>query len=552
MAKAQAVAPKDGEVFRVAADQASHNYRFDEAVDLVRRGLAIDPADAQALGDLGADLLRTGDEPGARTALEASFKLDPFNVVTFNLLKMMDKLDMFVTVRDGDLVIRMQKDEAPILGDYAVALAHQALTTLSAKYEFVPKGPFLIEMFPVHDDFAVRNVGLPGMIGALGACFGRVVTLDSPRARPPGEFQWEATLWHELAHVITIQMSNQRVPRWLTEGISVYEEKRARPEWARGQDVEFAGMLNANQAMTVRDLNEAFTDPRKISIAYFEASLLVDHIVQTWGDAGLHRLLRAYGQGLETEAALKQALQTDFDQLQAGFDKKLARDFADLRKVLVPPDKDVDLRKMTVEELRVYAARQPDSYIAHLAYGSALRKAGENEEAGVALERAAALLPIAAGADSPHAQLAEMALERKDRMRAVAELKTLLAVDFDNLPAARKLAVLLKEDGVTDPERTRPVYQRIVALDPFDADAHAVLGRLAMQRNDAPFALREFKTVVALGPVDQAGAHTDLAESYFASGKRAEAKKETLAALEIAPSYVRAQELLLKLAEARP
>ena len=66
------------------------------------------------------------------------------------------------------------------------------------------------------------------MIGALGACFGRVVTMDSPQARPPGEFQWEATLWHELAHVITLQMSNQRVPRWLTEGISVYEEKQAR------------------------------------------------------------------------------------------------------------------------------------------------------------------------------------------------------------------------------------------------------------------------------------------------------------------------------------
>ena len=73
-------------------------------------------------------------------------------------------------------------------------------------------------MFPKHDDFAVRNVGLPGMIGALGACFGRVVTLDSPRARPPGDFNWGATLWHELAHVITLQMSKNRVPRWLTEG----------------------------------------------------------------------------------------------------------------------------------------------------------------------------------------------------------------------------------------------------------------------------------------------------------------------------------------------
>ena len=119
-----------------------------------------------------------------------------------------------------------------MLQEYAMPLAHQALTTLPPRYEFTPKGPILIEIFPKHDDFAVRNLGLPGMIGALGACFGRVVTMDSPQARPPGEFQWEATLWHELAHVITMQMSNQRVPRWLTEGISEYEEKRARPEWA--------------------------------------------------------------------------------------------------------------------------------------------------------------------------------------------------------------------------------------------------------------------------------------------------------------------------------
>ena len=70
-----------------------------------------------------------------------------------------------------------------------------------------------------------------------------------------------------------------------------------------------------------------------------------------------------------------------------------------------------------------------------------------------------------------------------------------------------------------------------------------------MQRNEPDAAVRAFKTVVALKPVDPALAHTDLAESYFKSGKRAEARQQTLAALEIAPSYERAQDLLLKLAE---
>jgi tetratricopeptide (TPR) repeat protein len=147
--------------------------------------------------------------------------------------------------------------------------------------------------------------------------------------------------------------------------------------------------------------------------------------------------------------------------------------------------------------------------------------------------------------------MAQIAIERKDRQRAIAELRTLLNADFDNLAAARQLAALLKEAGASDPAALRPVYERIAALDPFDADAHGVLGRLALDRDDPDFATREFKTVLALNPVDQAAAHTDLADSLLRSGKRAEAKRETLAALEIAPSYERAQVLLLRLSESR-
>ena len=159
-------------------------------------------------------------------------------------------------------------------------------------------------MFPRHDDFAVRNLGLPGMICALGACFGRVVTLDSPRARPPGDFKWRATLWHEIAHVITLQMSKQRVPRWLTEGVSVYEEQRARAAWGRDQELMFARALNDGEVLSLRDLNGGFSKPETISLSYFQASILVEHIVDVHGDRVLNQLITAYGDGLETEEAL--------------------------------------------------------------------------------------------------------------------------------------------------------------------------------------------------------------------------------------------------------
>jgi hypothetical protein len=132
---------------------------------------------------------------------------------------------------------------------------------LSAKYHFTPKGPILVEIFPKHDDFAVRTLGLPGMIGALGACFGRVVSLDSPRVagRAPGSFSWHETLWHVMTHVITLQMSNQRIPRWLTEGISEYEETQAGRDWGRDMEIPFAIALERNKTLKLADLNSGFT-----------------------------------------------------------------------------------------------------------------------------------------------------------------------------------------------------------------------------------------------------------------------------------------------------
>jgi tetratricopeptide (TPR) repeat protein len=546
VARILAIAPKYGEVYRVAGEVAARNYRFDEAVALTRRGQELDPQNPRILASLGVHLLRTGDEPAARAVLEPAFEKDKFDAITYNLLQMMDTLDKFVTVKDGDLIVRMDKTEAPVLKDYALGVANRALSTLAKRYNFTPTGPILIEIFPKHDDFAVRNVGLPGMIGALGACFGRVVTMDSPRARM-GEFQWEATLWHELAHVVTLQMSNQRVPRWLTEGISVYEETLARREWGRGAEIEYAQRLNAGETLTLRDLNSGFMSGKTIGLAYNQASYLVEHLVSKYGDEGLHKLLRAYGEGLETEAALKAALNTDFDELQVTFDAAMEQKFGAMRKAMALPEQGAALSKMSLDDLKVFATKFPDNFPVQMMFGRALQKSGMRKEAAEAYERAAALAPLANGPGNPYQQLAQLALESKDQAAEIKALQGLLAVEFNDVEAARRLIDLLRESGVKDPAQLEPVYERITSIDPFDAEAQAALGQIAMTRGQFDAASQRFRTVVALGPVDLAAARTDLAESYLKAGKRAEAKRETVAALEVAPSYERAQDLLLDL-----
>jgi tetratricopeptide (TPR) repeat protein len=218
-----------------------------------------------------------------------------------------------------------------------------------------------------------------------------------------------------------------------------------------------------------------------------------------------------------------------------------------MRGALATPGGTDDLARMPAAAVKTLAEANPRSFPVQMALGRVLRKDGQLDEAMQAFERAAALVPTAGGKDSPHDQMAAIALQKKDTARAVTELAALVAVDFNNVEAPRQLATLLRQSGVQDPARLSPVYQRIASIDPFDADAHAMLGRFALQRDDADGAAREFRAVIALGPVDRAAAYTDLAESYFRGGKRAEAKKQTLAALEIAPNYERAQDLLLKI-----
>jgi tetratricopeptide (TPR) repeat protein len=546
--RALAINPSWGEVYRVVAEYAADHYRFEEAAALARRAVALDERNALAWADLGKHLLRTGDEAEARTALDRAFDLDPFNQITFNLLGMLDTLDTFEVVEADNLIVKLHPDEAPVMRRQVVPLAAEALAALSARYGLVPRGPILVEMFPRHDDFAVRNVGLPGMIGALGACFGRVVTLDSPKARPPGSFNWAATLWHELAHVVTLQLSRQRVPRWLTEGISVYEERQARPWWGRESDLLFVQALAEGRVVPLAALNAAFTDPRRISLAYHQASLVVEHLVARFGPEVLSRMLKAYGEGLGDEAVLRQAAGVEPDDLQRSFDRFIEERFGAQRRTLVTPEGlDEAAARGDIDALRALAASHPESFAVHVALGRALAAGGATLAARAAFDRAAALLPAAAGADSPYVELAKAAEQAGQAALAREALERAMATHPTALDLARRLFELAAASG--DEPRLEMAARRMAEVDPFDAAAHGALGRLALARGSPAEAVERFRTALLASPADPVSAHTDLAEALLAAGEADDAKREAIAALEQAPRYVRAQEILLRVVD---
>jgi tetratricopeptide (TPR) repeat protein len=537
--------PLYGEAFRVVGEITARYYRFEEAAEQTRRAIAIDRENPRAQADLGAHLMRTGDERNARRALEMAFRADPYDAITFNLLELLDQLDTFQTITDGDLVIKLHPDELGVMREYVPALARQAIDTLSKRWNFTPKGPILIEVFPRHDDFAVRTLGLPGMIGALGACFGRVVTMDSPKARPPGDFSWAATLWHEIAHVITLQLSNQRIPRWLSEGISEYEETQARSEWVRNMTVPFVRAMESGEVIKLRDLNSGFQDPRTISLAYYQASVLVEHLVQKYGEESLRAFVASFADGIDTEAAIARVYKTDIDALQASFDAYINERYGPLRRALGAPDGFTP--DQPLDKVKAAAATHADRYAVQMALGRALRASGDSAGAIDAFERASRLVPMITGPESAYMQIVEVAMASGDKARAARALEAMLQYEHTALDAARQVVMLI--DGDKDQARLRTALQRVVAVDPFDAPSHTTLGRMALAAGQIPEAVRNFRVALAAGPVDRASAHADLAEGLLLAGDRVEARRQALAALEIAPTFERAQDILLKLTD---
>lgn len=551
VARAVAANPTFVDGYLSLGTQAARAYRFEDAAAYARKAVALEADNPAAHADLGLYLMRTGDEAPAREELERAFRLDPFDTVTFNLLQLLDTLATFVEVESGPFIFKFPKAEAEVLKPYALPLADLAYKTFAERYAFTPKGPILVEVFGKHDDFAVRTMGLPGLGFALGACFGRVITMDSPMtmrassAQPP--FNWQATLWHEIAHVFTLQASDYKVPRWLTEGISVFEEHRYNKAWGREQALDFARALATKRTFGVKGLPNAFERPQDLSMAYFEASLLTEHLVSLNGDAGLRALLSAYAAGAKDAEAFAKAFGKTVDEVHASFAAFVEAQYGELARAMADAPGAAGAGRgaqpRSIEDLTALAAKQPGSFLVQWSLGSALYERGDLDAAKAPLERAAALAPMAQGDTSPRALLAAIADKQGDGARARNELRQLLVWDHDNVEAARRLVASARADG--DKESENIALRVIADIDPFDASAHSLLGKAALERKEYAAALIELLAALALGPPNLAEAHADVAEAYLGLGRKDDARKAALRALEHAPTYPRAQDLLL-------
>ncbi len=558
------LSPGNGRFYARIAEICGRSYRFDKAVRMAQKAVALDARHWNGHTILGMNLLRLGKEAQGRFHLEKGFRGDPFNVWAMNLLKVLDVLDGFETRTTEHFIVRMHPSDADILWPYLKPLLEESWSTLTAKYDFRPQKPILIEVFSEQEDFAVRTSGLPDIGHLLGVCFGTVITLASPRAhKPPGTINWQEVVWHEFAHVITLQMSNNQLPRWLSEGVSVYEEKSGRPEWGRRQDIVLVKAVQENRIIGLNQLDTAFSQAKtlaELNFAYYESSLLIEFIVERYGFETLRSLICQFATHAKTRAIFKSVLDVSLEDFESDFFSWI-NERVKMINVYVAKDGSSDLgpfsdqendanlpssehrKNVLAEALRKQIESHPRDFLAHVQLGLILYASKDLEGAINHLTLARDLLPGYGASPNPRQILAAIYEELGDTQAMIRELEALVNVQQHAYNACLKLSQAAQERN----EFNRAVYylERAIAINPYDQDVHRSLGAVAMQRSDYTTAIREYGVLLALDETDPALANTDLAEALLRDGNKVQAKRYALAALEIAPMFVRAQDILL-------
>jgi tetratricopeptide (TPR) repeat protein len=541
---ALAINPRYGLIFNVLSHYATMTRRTEEAVTFAKRATQLSPRLWSAHLDLGMALLRLGQMDDGRAEVEAAFKGDPYNIWAKNTLDLLDAMKEYRETKRESFLIKADAKESEVVAPYAAELLDEAASKLTAKYHFTPKGPITIELFPNHEDFAVRTLGLPGL-GALGVCFGQVIAADSPSARATGEFNWGSTLWHEYTHVITLQMTDYRIPRWFSEGLSVYEERRARPGWGDDWNPMLLSSFTSGRWHKIADLEGGFQHPHApedLTIAYFQASQVCEFINDRFGFDAILRMLALYHDKAQTADVFARVLklsESDFDRAFKVYMEAKTRPMQDALKT------EANVAGSLTKEDVVKMLAVQDTLALRLRAAQLFRADDDFDNAVIHFKRAIELFPYYTGDGNAYDALAEIYEKKGDQKQAAEALAARVKYDQNGLTTLKALANLRAKIG--DRAGAVDALRLSFYVSPFDYAAHAQAGQLNLEEKQYAQALSEFQVTLALNPPNVAEANYNLASAYHFLGKQPEAKHAVLRALEAAPSYEKAQELLLKI-----
>jgi len=516
--------------YLIVGDNLDQRLFYMEATGFYEKALALDGHLWDARIATGFNYMHLGPdyEERGRKLLDEAFARDPFNVKVHNMLKVLDALrDEFEVVKTRNFEIKMHKNERFLLEPYMTELLETSFDKFTTLYQYKPITPLLVEAFPNHNDFSVRLMGFPGFIAARGVCFARTFLVLSPKAQEQmaERFHWGSITVHEFMHIITLQMSRFRVPRWFTEGCSVYAEKLYHPAWGEEVEDDLVKAISENKLKHLAD----FVDRRDADIthSYYLSSVIIEYLHHKYGMETIIKMLKGWGAGKDTETVFKECL----DKTVEGFDKEFFDYFNN--EFL----KDINFKEF---QKTFNNARE-------------LYKRNKADEAIAEFIKAKQYFPrYTKPGFSPYHSLISIYEEQNQPAKMYAEIEELVKInhlDFTNRMKLAKHYVSLKQY-----DKLVTLLKDTVYLEPESIQLHNYLARGYRAQKQYDTSLQEYSIAIQLTTKSTASERNKVladfycskAEIYLELRDKTKARDMLRKAEDLYPDYKKISELLRK------
>lgn len=207
-------------------------------------------------------------------------------------------------------------------GETLYERANEALDTLEADFGASIENPIKIFIYGNQQELLdAMSAGAQEWTGGAAYTDYGVVVIGIR----PDQLDWGLkAMTHEMSHLVIHQATDNpfgggdTLPRWLDEGIAVYNENRAE------LDEDFKPLFDRavanNSLMTLRTLSSPFpSDTIQANLAYGESGAVVKFMTDTYGPEAMADLLAVFAEGALYDEALEQAIGLNMDQLDNAF-----------------------------------------------------------------------------------------------------------------------------------------------------------------------------------------------------------------------------------------
>ena len=308
-------------------------WRVEDARPVVERLMEAQPGSVDAL-DLAALLAYyEGAYAKALAAVEKALAIDAEadqrQGLRLLLQQTHDVVRDFKRYESDHFLIHLREESDGILAEPALEALEQAHQEVGRALGYWPRSKVRIEIAPDVQSFtAITTFTLRDIeeTGAIGLCKFNKVMIISPRVMAHG-FRWLDSLVHEYIHMAIVNLTRNKAPIWLHEGIARYYEtvwrnpvQGPRPDYLTpANETLLATAVERQEFVSFKDMEPSLIrldTPAQVQLAYAEVASAVDYIRQAKGPSGIRDVLSQVNR-LSTAEAIEAVMGVPLDGFEA-------------------------------------------------------------------------------------------------------------------------------------------------------------------------------------------------------------------------------------------